>query len=234
MTEKNRLMPQKAYQDYLSALQRGNNQQALQVARAALGQGLDMRELYLEVFQSAMYEVGRLWETNQLTVAQEHLATATTQRVMAQVHSQIFGRPTPGRMVVSALGRTLVAACVSGEQHELGLRMVADFFEMEGWEVYYLGANVPTRDVVRMVNSQKADLLALSVTTISNLVRAGELIRAVRLSALGPYVKILIGGQPFNRTPDLYSAMGADFTAINAGDAVQVVGPEVMAGLRTN
>lgn len=227
-------MPQKACQDYLSALQRGNNQQALQIARAALGQGLDMRELYLEVFQPAMYEVGRLWETNQLTVAQEHLATAMTQRVMAQIHAQIFGRPTPGRMVVSAMGRTLVAACVSGEQHELGLRMVSDFFEMEGWGVYYLGANVPARDVVRMVTSQKADLLALSVTTVSNLVNAGELIRAVRLSAMGPYVKILIGGQPFNRIPDLYSALGADFTAITAGEAVQLAAPAVMARLRTN
>lgn len=220
------------YQHYMTALQEGNNQQALYVVRSALAQGIDVRDLYLDVLQPALYEVGRLWENESLTIAQEHLATAMTQRVMAQLHAQAFGRPAPGRMIVSALGRTLIAACVSGEQHELGLRMVADFFEIEGWDVYYLGANVPARDIVRMVNTQKADLLAISVTTVNNLVRAGELIRAVRISPIGPYVKILIGGQPFNRTPELYTALGADFTAYDARASVHVVYPLVMPGSR--
>ncbi|NJN68467.1 MAG: hypothetical protein HC884_18030 [Chloroflexaceae bacterium] len=134
------------YQEYLDALRKGNRRRALNVARSSLESGLDIRDLYLEVLQPAMHEIGRLWEGNELTVAQEHLATAITQSVMAQLYSYVFTRPS--------VGRTLVATCIGGELHELGVRMVADFFEIEGWDVYYLGANMPTEDVVAMVNER--------------------------------------------------------------------------------
>lgn len=80
---------QMIYDDYITALKKGNRQHAVSIARQALEEGIDVRDLYVEVFQPAMHEIGRLWETNQLTVAQEHLATAITQSVMAQLYSYI-------------------------------------------------------------------------------------------------------------------------------------------------
>lgn len=200
------------YLEYIDALRKGNRRRALNVARSALDNGLDIRDLYLEIFQPAMHEIGRLWETNELTVAQEHLATAITQSVMAQLYSYVFARPS--------VGRTLVATCIGGELHELGIRMVADFFEIEGWDVYYLGANMPTEDVVAMVNERHAHLLAISVTLNTHVLAARDLIRAVRASPIGPYIKIMVGGQPVNRSPTIYRAIGADLTAIDAREAV--------------
>jgi MerR family transcriptional regulator, light-induced transcriptional regulator len=200
------------YDGYVAALQAGDRRRALRVAQAALDDGIDIRDLYLDVFQPAMHEVGRLWESNQFTVAQEHLATAITQSVMAQIYARIFTSPTQGRKVI--------ATCIGGELHELGIRMVADFFEIEGYDVYYLGANMPVPDVVRMINDRRADILAISVTLGSHLPQARSLIQAVRASPQGGHVKIMVGGQPFNRTPDAYQAIGADFTAKNAREAV--------------
>jgi methanogenic corrinoid protein MtbC1 len=48
------------------------------------------------------------------------------------------------------------------------------------------------------------------------------LIQAVRAAPIGAKLKIMVGGQPINRTPDLYKTMGADFTARNAREAVQL------------
>lgn len=198
--------------EYIQALREGDRRRALTVARSALNEGTDIRNLYLDVFQPAMHEVGRLWEVNELTVAQEHLATAITQSVMAQLYAHVFARPP--------LGRTLVATCIGGELHELGIRMVADFFEIEGWDVYYLGANMPADDVVDMVNDQQANLLGISVTLNNHVPQARDLIQRVRASPIGNRIKVMIGGQPINRAPDIYKTIGADFTALNAREAV--------------
>ncbi|WP_025719581.1 cobalamin B12-binding domain-containing protein [Paenibacillus sp. 1-18] len=57
-----------------------------------------------------------------------------------------------------------MAACVGSEQHEIGLRMLADLFEMDGWDTYYLGANVPDWSLVQAIVSYKADVVAISAT----------------------------------------------------------------------
>lgn len=204
---------QPVYEDYLGALRRGDRRKALSVAQMALDSGIDIRDLYIDVFQHAMHEIGRLWETNQITVAQEHLSTAITQSVMAQLYSHVFARPP--------IGRTMVATCIGGELHELGIRMVADFFEIEGWETYYLGANMPIDDVVAMANDKQAHLLGISASLNSHVTQARDLIHAMRASPHGPEIKIMVGGHPFNRAPLLHETIGADFTAPNAREAVR-------------
>jgi MerR family transcriptional regulator, light-induced transcriptional regulator len=206
-------MTETVYHTYVAALRDGDRRRALKVAQSALNEGIDIRDLYMEVFQPAMHEIGRLWEVNEITVAQEHLATAITQSVMAQLYAYVFARPP--------VGRTLVATCIGGELHELGIRMIADFFEIEGWDVYYLGANMPEEDVVNMVNDQQADLLAISVTLNNHVPHARNLIQAVRASPIGSAIKTMVGGQPINRSPDICNVIGADLTALNARDAVQ-------------
>jgi methanogenic corrinoid protein MtbC1 len=205
--------PASVYQHYFEALRAGDRRAALTTARGALHSGLDIRDLYMEVLQPAMHEVGRMWETNQFTVAQEHLATAITQSVMAQLYATVVSRP--------AIGRTMVATCIGGELHELGIRMVADFFEMEGWDVAYLGANMPAEDLVRLLEGNRAHLLAISVTLGGHVTQARDLIASVRTSRVGKQIRIMVGGQPFNRAPDTARAIGADFTARNAREAVR-------------
>jgi methanogenic corrinoid protein MtbC1 len=61
-------------------------------------------------------------------VAQEHYCTAATQLIMSQLSPRLFGR--------DRIGRRLVVTCVGDELYELGMHMVADFFEMEGWDAY--------------------------------------------------------------------------------------------------
>jgi methanogenic corrinoid protein MtbC1 len=202
------------YDEYVAALRDGDRRRSLNIARAALDAGVDIRDLYMDVFQPSMHEIGRLWETNEITVAQEHLATAITQSVMAQLYAHVFAKPSRGK--------TMVATCIGGELHELGIRMVADFFEIEGWDVYYLGANMSVEDVVNMVNDRRADILAISVTLNNHVPRARDLIHAVRSSPIGEQVKIFFGGQPVNRSPSMYKTVGADMTARNAREAVHL------------
>jgi len=199
---------------YLQALLRGERHMANKLILDAVQQGAAVREIYLQVFEPAQHEIGRLWQMNQISVAQEHFCTAATQQIMSQLYPHIFGA---GRT-----RGTLVATCVSGDLHEIGVRMVCDLFEMDGWHTHYLGANAPTPSVVQTLIEEKATVLAVSAT-ITYHVRAVEaLIAAVRRAPECSGVKILVGGYPFKIDPNLWQKVGADGTANDAEKAVDL------------
>jgi methanogenic corrinoid protein MtbC1 len=193
---------------YLQSLLRGDRHIASKLMLNAAENGIAVRDLYLQVFQPAQYEVGRLWQVNQLSVAQEHYCTAATQLIMSQLYPYVFG----GEKTRGAI----VAACVNGELHEIGVRMVSDFLEMDGWHTYYLGANVPAPAVVQSVVQRQARALAISATLTPHVRKVESLIAAVRRTPECSRVKILVGGFPFKTDPDLWKIIGADGSAPDA------------------
>jgi methanogenic corrinoid protein MtbC1 len=200
-------------QRYLRALLDGKRHVASQLIRKSVEEGVSIRQIYLQVFQRSQHEIGRLWQTNQLSVAQEHYCTAATQLIMSQLYPYIFASEKNGR--------TLVATCVAGDLHEIGVRMVSDFFEMEGWDTFYLGANTPKPDLLRSLAQRRADVLAVSATMTFHVRAVAGLIEAVRAEH-GDAVKVLVGGYPFNVDPDLWRRIGADGSAQDALESVAV------------
>lgn len=201
---------------YLSALLKGERHIASKLVLDAVAGGTPVREIYLHVFQAAQYEVGRLWQTNQISVAQEHYCTAATQLIMSQLYPHVFAS--------EKTGGTLVATCVAGDLHEIGIRMVSDFFEMDGWNTYYLGASTPAQAVVDTVVQHQAQVLAISATISGHLRGVEEIIRRVRAQPACSHVRILVGGYPFLVAPDLWERIGADGTAPNAQAAIALAG----------
>lgn len=198
--------------DYLEALRLGSGRAADQVVQQALDSGADAGDVYLDIFQPTAYEIGRLWQLNRFTVAQEHLATAIIERQMGELHP-LF-RPRHRRPQV------LVIGCVPDEQHRVGARMVADFFEADGWTTYYLGAATPIDSFVAMAREMQADLIGLSVQMIYHLPHITAF-----AAALGCYgldgIPIMVGGMPFRQQPDLVHTLNVQFSSTNAREAVQ-------------
>lgn len=217
MTHKNPSVPDAAplstlAMDYLSALLTGNRRAALMVIMNAADEGVAIKSLYLDVFQPVQREIGRLWQYNKISVAQEHYCTAVTQHAMAQLYPRLFQGERNGRVVV--------AASVAGELHELGIRMVSDFFEMAGWDSFYLGANTPVAGIISMIEEQGAHLLALSATITPHISEVASIIEQVRSGCTRP-VKIMVGGYPFNFSEGLWREIGADCFAQDAESAVR-------------
>ena len=197
---------------YLDALLRGERRIASQLVLDSVEQGTNIRDVYLHVFQRSQYEIGRLWQMNRITVAQEHYCTAATQLIMSQLYPRLFS--------TDRIGRRLVATCVGDELHELGVRMVADFFEMEGWDTYYVGANTPAESILQTVTERQADILGVSATMAFHLRDVAALIARVRGATGSRDTAILVGGYPFNVAPDLWRTVGADGHARDAEEAV--------------
>lgn len=204
---------------YLGLLLDRKREEAADLIERLLEKDMPARDIYEHIFQKCLYEIGRLWETNQITVADEHYFTAATQLIISRFYSEIFA--------TEKTGRRLLACSVGGELHEIGVRMVADFFEMEGWDTSYLGANMPSSELIGTLKEHDYDLLAISVTMLPFLDRAGELIQKIRSDSEVSGTRIMVGGYPFQMEPDLWKRLGADGSAPSAREAVEKA-PELL------
>lgn len=196
---------------YLEALLAADRKEASNIIGQAIQNGISIKDIYLEVFQKTQREIGRLWQLNRISVAQEHFCSAATQMIMAQLYPMLFKGELKQKHVI--------VACVGGELHELGARMVADIFELEGWDSYFIGANTPLRDLLKTISEKKVDLVALSVTMTYNLPELKEYVQEIHKNLSN--VKIMVGGYPFNASPTLWQKIGADAWAPDAVQAVQ-------------
>ncbi|WP_437517921.1 cobalamin B12-binding domain-containing protein [Sorangium sp. So ce1099] len=199
---------------YLDALLQGNRGRALRLIQEAVEAGTPIKDIYTHVFQPCQYEIGRLWQLHQISVAEEHYCTAVTQTVLSHLYPLVFN--------ARRADRRLVAASVDGNLHEIGVRFVADFFEMAGWDTFYLGASTPAQDVIDEVARRGADVLAVSATLGEHLPSVHELIAAARDDGRCRNVVLLVGGQPFRVVHDLWRQLGADGSAPTAEGAVHL------------
>jgi methanogenic corrinoid protein MtbC1 len=200
---------------YLDALLNAQRNAAFQLIVNSVKSGLEIKNLYINVFQNVQREIGRLWQTNTISVAQEHFCSAATQSIMVQLYPQIIKARKRGPQIVMA--------CVSGELHEIGARMVADFFEMEGWDVYYVGANTPAQGIIDVLVKLRSQILAVSATLIPHVSKVRELITLVRSTPQVRNIKIIVGGYPFNIEPELWRNVRADTFALDAQEAAKAV-----------
>lgn len=174
---------------YLEALRAGDGPGAYRIASRALAEGIDVPSLYQRIVAPAMQEIGTLWATGALTIADEHRATELTNRVLAAL------RPPPHAVVEvgDRSHRRALLATVEGERHALGLRMAADILEDTGFETIYLGADVPTSTLLQAIAVTTPDLVVLAATMPSLGPRLEEVAATVREAH--PQVEVVIGGQ---------------------------------------
>jgi len=199
---------------YLKNLIDGDKHTAFEIIMDLVKSGISIKEIYLNLFQVTQNETGRLWQIRKISVAQEHFITAATQMIMSQLYPYIFigGKKT----------KSIIVSCINGELHELAPRMIADLFEMEGWNSYYYGANTPQSSLIREIETYKPDVLAVSVTMTYNLEAVTELIKKIRSNTKLKNIKIIVGGYPFNLAINLWKKTGADGYAKDALSAIQI------------
>lgn len=195
-----------------AALLAGNQREALAVVNRSVDSGHSLVEVEMHVIQPALYRIGEKWQANQVTVAQEHMATAIVESVMTM---GLLRSPPP-----ALTNKRVLLACVEGNNHAIGLRMVADAFQLGGWGVQYLGANVPTPALVAQASVWKPDLVGLSVSFPQQLPVVKAIITQLDSCFGNDRPRVIIGGLAINRFNRLAGVVGADAYMANAQAAV--------------
>jgi len=202
---------------YLDAILSGDTNHVRTLVDAAVDSGSTVREVYLGVFAPALEEIGRRWTANEVGVATEHFASEVTKELMAHLISR-------SRTGVKANGHTALMLAAGGELHDIGLKMVSDLLELDGFLVYYLGVNVPSSEVIGMITERHVDIIGISVTIAEHVEAATLLIRAIRQNHAAASTSIMVGGRAFNHSfPTLWSKVGADGWAQDAVEAISTV-----------
>lgn len=165
----------------------GDSAQARQVILRAHDAGMPVDEIYDTVLRPALYEVGRRWQSGELTVGQEHEVTAIVRDLIGEMSSR-SGRPPQPEQVV-------LAACVAGETHDLGLRMVAHLLESRGHAVHYLGADVPVDSILEGIRMRGANLVLLSTTIEENVPSLLATLDAINSMPESERPVVVAGGQ---------------------------------------
>lgn len=137
----------------------------------------------LEIIVPALVEIGERWARGELSVSAEHFASQLVRRRLLMLLAQ---QPAVGELPV------VVLACVPGEDHELGLLMLAVFLRWLGIRPIYLGADVPEGDLLRCIEETRPTAICLSATSPASEDALARL--ATRLGERGVRVPIFAGG----------------------------------------
>ncbi|MFT7669797.1 MAG: methanogenic corrinoid protein MtbC1 [Planctomycetota bacterium] len=198
---------------YLAHILEGDGAGAIDLVVSAIQDNqLSVPDALEEVLTPVLREVGHLWHEGVLNVAEEHFASQTAGRNLELI-VQMAPKPP-------AFGRTVVLTMVEGDAHDIGLRIVAAFFELDGWRTICLGANTPAIDLALSAQSFDADLVVIGATLNTqraDVVRALEVLKKAR-----PDQKILIGGNAFSELEGRADEFGASVCALVPRDAVRL------------
>lgn len=199
---------------YLNALLNSDRNGAKQIIDDLLERGVGIEDIYLNVFTDTMRRVGELWHDGIISVGVEHYCTAVTQYLMSTMYEQIFNSERKNKK--------MIACAVGSELHEMGIRMVTDIFELNGWDTYYLGANLPIAEIIDFAKINKPDVIALSITMPYHLGLMKETITQIKNEYELQHLKILVGGLPLINNEELVSSLGADGFAVDATEGLRV------------
>jgi DNA-binding transcriptional MerR regulator/methylmalonyl-CoA mutase cobalamin-binding subunit len=173
------------------------------LSRAALS--TEPREFLDGVVSPILVEIGDRWERGELRIAHEHACSAVLRGLLSSLM----------RLYPSSEARQrVVVATPAEENHELGALMVAMLAAMHGWNVLYLGPNLPAAEIAYAVTRIKAELLMLSITNLKPEDSEREI--AAIESALPPDVRILIGGRAAQAFPRSRAEIGQDIAIAEA------------------
>lgn len=197
-------------ESYCTAVLSGDAMQAHKVIDQGLAAGIIPSKLYLEVLMPTQVELGSRWHRGEITIPQEHAATQITLRQMARLRALLKTR--------LKLGLKAIVSSVEGDQHFVGAQALADFLVVDGWEVDFLGADIPTVHLVQYAKARGAHLVCISVSLTSLIPVAQKLVAELRKLPEAP--KIMLGGAAFFDQPELGESINADAFAQDPQAAV--------------
>lgn len=210
--------------EFVAALLTLREEEAARVVDGALASGVSWRDVYLRLFEPALQRVGDLWERGELSVAGEHLITGIVQRLLHRLSLSLPAAP-------EANAPSALVACVEGEMHTLGGRMVADFLQAQGWRVWYLNGYLPSDHLLEAVRGHLPDAVVLSVAGDEHAPQlAATVARLNRWRGEQPLPLLVAGGRYFAAAREVagLDVQGTDIEAVTARMHARVA--EIRAG----
>jgi methanogenic corrinoid protein MtbC1 len=199
---------------YLQPLLAGRRSECFQLVHDALDRGWPAGQLVQDVVWPAMAQVDRLYRDDRINAAIENMASRINRTVADQLQAHLPKQPSNGRRVL--------IACAAEFGEELGAQMVADLFQADGWQVYFVGTGVPHDELLGMVGELRPNVLVIFGATPQAVPGVRGLIDLIRSIGVCPTMNILLSGGVFDRADGLWREIGGDAYADAAADVLRL------------
>lgn len=168
------------------ALERFDEPAALEAMRRAFAL-YSVDQVLLQVIQPVLVDLGEAWHRGELPIAVEHYATQFCMQHMMSMLSAAALPVHPG---------TIIAACAPGEQHQVGLLMLVIMLRWRGWDVKYLGPDLPLDQFAEAVHPMRPQILMFSATRMETAEKLAPLPEILE-GFTKPHPILILGGQGF-------------------------------------
>lgn len=206
------------YQQILIALQAENKEAAVKLAINALIENkVSVAELYEMILVPALNNIIKEYKENDELIWREHVRSGIIRTIIESAYPFVLAEYKQQEVVK---GKVIVI-CPANEDHELGARMVADFFKLAGFDSTFIGARTPPATVHKAVEVIQPDYICISVTNYYNLIKVKEMIQAIKAQANNK-IKFIVGGRAFSATPSAFETVAADYLTLNFNDIKQL------------
>jgi len=180
------------YRAVAAALAEHDKATAVRTAVEAVTTGaVAIPALYRDVLARILMDTGAAWQSGEAAIWEEHLASATVRTIVEIVYPGVL----KVKAAATSTGRTVLLACPPEEGHDLGLRMVADRFDMAGWTTYFLGPDTPVAEIADAARRLGADAIVMSSSTHYHRLAVRHAVDALKGEL--PGVDIWVGGPAF-------------------------------------
>lgn len=210
--------------EFLRRAMDGDEAPAVEYIAGLLESGATVEGIYIDLLAPAARMLGEYWTADQCDFVDVTVAVGRVQRILRSLsHQFTLAAEAPERS-----GHVLLS-CIPGEQHTLGLFMVAEFFVRDGWAVT-IGAPVADCDLMALVRAQSFDIVGFSIACDTRIARLKREIARLRRHSCNRQVRVVVGGRVVAERPQLAARIGADAPAPDARTG-PVVARRLLAGL---
>lgn len=208
----------------LEALKEENKDLCIELSLEAIEKNIyTIPELYENILKIGLYSIDDC--SGDDCIWKEHIKTSIVRSVIECLYPHIIKLKKSAKQI----NKKVLLACPEKEYHEIGLRMVDDFFSIIGYETIFIGTNTPKNQVFNAVLKTKPKYLAISVTDYYLLFEAQILIQNIKKCTSD--VKIIVGGKAFKDNQDSIEMIGGDiylesfedFIKLRDGDINEIV-----------
>jgi corrinoid protein of di/trimethylamine methyltransferase len=207
-------MSEEMFKKLAQAVIDGESEDAEEVARSALEQGIDPLECINRGLMPGIKEVGELFSKGDYFLPELIIGADTMKTALDILEPALVGgqkRDVVGRVVLGT---------VEGDLHEIGKTLVATMLTANGFLVTDIGVDQKSSAFIEAVKETNADIVGASALLTTTMLQQKALIKALEDAGLRDSVKVMVGGAPV--TESFAKEIGADGYAEDAISAVDI------------
>lgn len=201
-------------QKYISNIMAGNESLAFSELLSCLNRDLELSEIYLKILKPSFDKLDQLVENNKIDFDEIYYFTQKTKEVMAQLKLYFPKNSLANR-------NTVIAFTLSNESHDIGLKMISDYFEINGWNTIFLGSKSQISYLLSYLYKYNPQIILISVANIQDSTLVKYIIKTIREIKSVEKTKIIVGGRAFDKNQISWKNVNADAYAVTPEEALE-------------